>query len=69
MNVPAQERLVGHFFALARRKSVVDAEIREELRRPSPCSFVLQKLKRQRLWLKDRMWAIGGRSALARASA
>ncbi len=54
-----EQSLRNHFFALVRRKDAIESEIQDELQRPQPCSLLLQKLKRQRLKLKDRMRAIG----------
>ena len=54
-----ERNLRSRFFALLRRKSAIEAEIRDELKRPLPCSLMLQRLKRQRLQMKDRMQAIG----------
>lgn len=41
--------------ALRRRHQVIKAKIAEELRRPMPCSMMLQRLKRQRLAIKDQI--------------
>ena len=41
--------------ALRRRHQVIKAMIAEELRRPAPCNLILQRLKRQRLAVKDRI--------------
>lgn len=38
---------------LRKSHSDVKAEIARELRRPAPCTMVLQRLKRQRLRIKD----------------
>ena len=46
--------------ALRRRHQVVKAKIAEELRRPMPCSFMLQRLKRQRLAIKDQIARFDG---------
>ena len=39
--------------ALLRRKRAIELSIDDEQRRPAPCGFALQRLKRNRLWLKD----------------
>ena len=41
--------------ALTRRKQTIDAEIEGEQRRPAPCSLTLQRLKRRRLAIKERI--------------
>lgn len=41
--------------ALRRRHQVIKAMIAEELRRPAPCSMILQRLKRRRLAVKDQI--------------
>lgn len=43
---------------LVARKERVDVSIQQELRRPLPCTTTLQKLKRVRLALKDRIKAL-----------
>ncbi|MGR3322925.1 MAG: DUF465 domain-containing protein [Pseudooceanicola sp.] len=40
---------------LRHRREILAVKIEEELRRPAPCSFSLQSLKRQRLLLKDQI--------------
>ena len=46
--------------ALRRRHQVIKAKIAEELRRPMPCSMMLQRLKRQRLAIKDQITRFDG---------
>lgn len=46
--------------ALRRRHQVIKAMIAEELRRPAPCSLILQRLKRQRLAIKDQIARFDG---------
>ena len=46
--------------ALRRRHQVIKAKIAEELRRPLPCSLLLQRLKRQRLAVKDQIARFDG---------
>lgn len=46
--------------ALRRRHQVIKAMIAEELRRPAPCNLILQRLKRQRLALKDQIARLDG---------
>ncbi|MCZ0962752.1 YdcH family protein [Paracoccus benzoatiresistens] len=46
--------------ALRRRHQVIKALIAEELRRPMPCSMMLQRLKRQRLAVKDQITRFDG---------
>ena len=41
--------------ALRRRHQVIKAKIADELRRPMPCSMILQRLKRQSLAVKDQI--------------
>ncbi|MGI9426422.1 MAG: DUF465 domain-containing protein [Hyphomicrobiaceae bacterium] len=53
-----ERRLQAHFFALMRRKTVIETEISEELKRPLPCWMTLQTLKRKRLRLKERLQSI-----------
>lgn len=66
MREQLERRLWNHLMALASRKSAIEREINHELRRPLPCSITLQRLKRQRLNLKDRMTSLGtGISAIA----
>ena len=55
MNTLIEQRLRNYFFALVKRKSAIEEEIRHELMRPLPCTLTLQRLKRQRLQLKDRI--------------
>ena len=43
---------------LVARKERVEVRIEQELRRPLPCMTTLQKLKRARLALKDRIKAV-----------
>ena len=65
MNSLIEHRLRNYFFALVRRKSAIEEEIRHELRRPLPCTMTLQRLKRQRLQLKDRMRLTGAGAGAA----
>ena len=46
--------------SLRRRHQVIKAKIAEELRRPMPCSMMLQRLKRQRLAVKDQITRFDG---------
>lgn len=46
--------------SLRRRHQVIKAKIAEELRRPMPCSMMLQRLKRQRLAIKDQITRFDG---------
>lgn len=46
--------------ALRRRHQVIKSKIAEELRRPMPCSMMLQRLKRQRLAVKDQITRFDG---------
>lgn len=41
--------------SLRRRHQVIKTLIAEELRRPAPCSLMLQRLKRRRLAVKDQI--------------
>lgn len=49
--VGASQRML----ALRLRKQAVEASIESEANRPAPCSITLQRLKRNRLWLKDQL--------------
>lgn len=40
---------------LRRNHQSLKSKVAEELKRPVPCSFALQKLKRQRLRIKDEL--------------
>jgi hypothetical protein len=46
---PSQARLK----ALQRRHMSLDQRLDQELGRPNPCSLELQRLKREKLYLKD----------------
>lgn len=41
--------------SLQRRHSQLDIRVDAELKRPKPCSLELQRLKREKLYLKDEM--------------
>lgn len=41
--------------ALHRRHSKLDEKLEAELRRPQPCQIELQRLRREKLYLKDEM--------------
>jgi hypothetical protein len=45
----------GRLTPLQAKRDILNAKIKQELARPSPCSLRLQALKRQRLRIKDRM--------------
>lgn len=53
-------RIGVRLVALRRRHQVIKAMIEEELRRPAPCSMMLQRLKRQRLAVKDQIARFDG---------
>lgn len=59
MEAQIEQRLNRYFFALVARKTAIEAEIDSELRRPLPCTLALQKLRRKRLRLKDRIRSVG----------
>ena len=65
MNTLLEHRLHNYFFALVRRRSVIEKEIDHEERRPAPCADTLQRLQRQRLQMKSRMRMVGLRSSVA----
>lgn len=46
---PSQARLK----ALQRRHVTLDSKLDQELARPNPCSLELQRLRREKLYLKD----------------
>ena len=41
--------------ALQRRHANLDTQVGEELKRPNPCGIELQRLRREKLYLKDEM--------------
>lgn len=41
--------------ALKRNHSQLDKQINAECKRPNPCGFELQRLKREKLYVKDQM--------------
>lgn len=43
----------NHYDALIEKHRKIESEIAAEMRRPLPSSFAIQRLKRQRLLLKD----------------
>jgi len=49
--------------SLQAKRAIVNAKIEAELTRPIPCNLHLQRLKRQRLRLKDAIHAIVRRFA------
>ena len=46
--------------ALVRRHFSLDRALDDELARPNPCSIELQRLRREKLFLKDEMSRISG---------
>lgn len=46
--------------ALQRRHLQIDARLDQELNRPNPCSIELQRLRREKLYLKDEINQISG---------
>lgn len=50
----AKPRLI----ALYRRHLDLDTRVEAELKRPHPCSLELQRLRRQKLYLKDQIRAL-----------
>lgn len=46
--------------ALQRRHVNLDNKVDQELARPNPCSLELQRLKREKLYLKDEINQISG---------
>ena len=44
-----------HAYTLRRRHALLDHQIGEEQRRPAPDTLQLQALKRQRLFVKERL--------------
>ena len=57
MSMPARKirAISARVAQLRRRHQSLAAQIEEELQRPAPCSAALQRLKRQRLRLKDQI--------------
>ena len=41
--------------ALKRRHEQLDNKVKDELKRPNPCSVELKRLKREKLYLRDEM--------------
>ena len=46
--------------ALQRRHLQIDTQLARELNRPHPCSIDLQRLRREKLYLKDEINQISG---------
>lgn len=44
--------------AMRRRHSDLDRQVLSELKRPNPCGIELQRLRREKLYLKDKMRAL-----------
>ena len=65
MSTVSEHRLHNYFFALVRRRSVIEQEIDHEHSRPVPCADTLHRLQRQRLKMKSRMRLVGMRSSVA----
>lgn len=59
MGLNIRHRLHNYLQALKQRKTLLDGEIQNEMGKSIPCSWMLQKLKKQRLNIKDRMNFIG----------
>lgn len=45
--------------ALQRRHASLDNHVERELKRPLPCGIELQRLRREKLYLKDEMRRLG----------
>ena len=48
-------RRTFHLRALQRRHAHLDELVQRELKRPAPCSVELQRLRREKLYLRDQM--------------
>ena len=69
MDYAIERRAVERVAALSRRKEDLETLIREELKRRIPCSFTLQRLKKMKLSVKDRIAELNrliGKTAKAR---
>ncbi|NQY41247.1 MAG: YdcH family protein [Henriciella sp.] len=51
---------VARIKALQRRHLQLDSQLDRELTRPNPCSIELQRLRREKLYLKDQIFQISG---------
>ena len=60
--------IASHISELSDKHRMLDAQIREEMARPSPNSLMVSGLKRQKLRIKDELTRLSSESAM-RASA
>ncbi len=52
-------RFAARLRALERHHQQLDKRVEAEHKRPNPCAMELQRLKREKLYLKDQMTQIG----------
>ena len=52
-------RRTVHLRALQRRHAQLDDLVQQEMKRPAPCAIELQRLRREKLYLRDQMRTLG----------